>query len=807
MQNHILNTSLKRDSMHSLRFSSTQQQSTKNVHKGILNCCLNIRQIILVCVGVFIFSSSVQSQTLIELISGTNPFLGMSTSSLYSNVRLVDIDGDGDLDAFLGQSSGEIEYFRNDGTKTIPAFTPITGIGNPLDGIFSLSGHSTLGFVDIDGDGDLDVFIGDETGEFLYYRNDGNVNTPNFVAVAGAANPIDGVNEGNFGSINFGDIDGDGDMDAFINETSGNVHYFKNTGTVTAPVLVKQIGAANPFNGKNVGVRGYGAFGDPDMDGDIDAFFGDKDGVMIFENQGTCLSPNFVDVTASIFPFGLINIGFTTPELGDLDGDGDLDFYAGEDGGSIEYLQNAFTFSCIGYTSIVGASNPLNGIEVNTVSSSSSAFYDFDGDGDHDAVVGSLNADLLYYENQGTKLSPVYVLIGGVSSPFNGISFGQTTMPIIVDIDGDGDKDIFVGQVDGTIQFLRNDGTSSSPSFTDVVGAMNPFNGVDVGQRSAPTFGDIDGDGDLDCFIGEQNGSVKYYRNDGTATNPNFVHVTGTANPLHAVSVFQNATPQLKDIDKDGDLDVFVGRFNGIIKFYENQGNANTPFYISIVGAQNPFNSVSGGSNPNISFVDVDGDGACDAFIGASDGKMYFWRNNGCIPLPVEMAYFNARLLDEEVYLDWMTATESNNEGFEVERSLDGKNWENLGFVAGEGTKNTPTTYNYTDNRPMTGVNYYRLKQMDFDSNFEYSDIRVVEVEGDVSINVFPNPVVDLLTVELSINEEVNVSIFNMAGVLVKEEMMNGNRLQVDCSELSAGIYLVKIIGQQTQAVQKLIKR
>lgn len=810
MQNHIHSNSLERESVFSLYYQSTQHQLSATsilrkkqngvLFKKLLQCSFSV-------LGVLMFSFSLQSQTLIQLTSGTNPLLGMSASSLYSNVRFVDIDGDGDQDAFIGQSSGGIEYFRNDGTKTTPAFTVATGSANPLNGIFSPTGHSTLGFADIDGDGDLDVFIGDENGSFSYYENQGDANNPNFAAINGAGDPFNGFVEDQFVSVNFVDIDGDGDLDAFINDSAGDVHYYKNTGSATNPTFVKQAGANNPFDGVDVGLRGYGAFGDPDCDGDIDAFFGNAEGVLVFENQGTALVPNFVDITATIFPNGLASIGFITPEIADLDGDGDIDFYAGEDDGSFEYLQNAFVFNCIGFTNVGGASNPLNGVQVNTVSSSSVAFHDFDGDGDPDAVVGSLNAGLLYFENTGTKLNPVYVLVGGVSSPFNGISFGQTTMPIIVDIDCDGDMDVFVGQVDGTIQYLRNDGTATNPSFVDVIGAMNPFNGVDVGQRSAPTFGDIDGDGDLDCFIGEQNGTIKYYKNNGTKIAPNFTLITGTANPLHAVNVFQNATPMLKDMDKDGDLDVVVGRFNGIIKYYKNIGNANTPFYQLQTGTDNPFNGVSVGSNANIAFVDVDGDGDCDAFIGAADGKLYFWRNNGCSPLPVELAYFNAHKQDERVLLDWMTVNELNNDGFEIERSFDGKNWENIGFVAGQGTTNTPTTYDFVDNQPMAGTNYYRLKQVDLDAEFEYSSIRVVEIEGATTVAIFPNPVTDFLNLELSVAEQVTISIFDMSGIMVQQEVVNGNRNKIDLSTIGSGFYVVKIIGNQTQAVQKIIKQ
>jgi hypothetical protein len=746
------------------------------------------------------------SQSLVRLVSATNPMLGMQASSLNSSLRFVDIDNDGDLDVFVGSASGQVEHFRNDGTKTIPAFTIASGSDNPFDGIFSPAGHSTLGFVDIDNDGDMEAFLGDEDGDLYYYENTGTPNAAIFTAMTGASNPLDGVNEGLFSNVYFIDIDGDGDKDAFLGNLDGTINYYKNTGNASTPAFTKQVGTANPFNGKDLGSRSYGTFVDPDGDGDYDAFFGSSEGFITYENLGTPMNPLFIQVTGVYDPLGLINLGNPTPEWADLDGDGDLDMFSGEDSGDFEYLQNTYTFGCDGFTAATGAANPLDA--VSTVSSSSVAFCDVDGDGDQDAIVGSLNLGLLYYENTGTILSPTYTYVGGTldaASPFFGMTFGQTTMPSMVDIDRDGDCDIFVGRTDGTIQYLRNDGGSA---FTMMGAGGNPLTGVDVGQRSALAFGDMDGDGDQDCFIGEQNGEVFYYRNDGSAMSPSFVNIIGTANPLYMVSVFQNATPHLVDNDKDGDLDAFVGRFNGIIKYYTNNGNANTPVMALVAGSANPLSSVNVTSNANVAFVDINRDGDLDIFVGAADGQLYHYTGDGCPPLPVELAYFNAYLKeDNQVLLDWMTAMEENNEGFEIQHSTDGENWETLDFVRGQGTTTQTTTYNFVDANPVAGVNYYRLKQIDFDGQFEYSSIRVIEIEVENNIKVYPNPVQDFLNIELSSNENVMISIFNLNGQLLREMTTNESITKVNFSDLEAGIYIVRITSSMTQSVQKIVKQ
>ncbi|MCP3932047.1 MAG: hypothetical protein GY705_23490, partial [Bacteroidetes bacterium] len=110
--------------------------------------------------------------------------------------------------------------------------------------------------------------------------------------------------------------------------------------------------------------------------------------------------------------------------------------------------------------------------------------------------------------------------------------------------------------------------------------------------------------------------------------------------------------------------------------------------------------------------------------------------------LPVELLSFSAtRLGERKSLLKWITASEVNNRGYFIERSTDIRNWIELGFVEGKGTTTVLSDYNFTDHYPQKGLNYYRLKQVDFDDSFEYSDIKVVEISGSAKkLSVFPNP-------------------------------------------------------------------
>ncbi|MEG4395519.1 Calx-beta domain-containing protein, partial [Microcoleus sp. BROC3] len=149
----------------------------------------------------------------------------------------------------------------------------------------------------------------------------------------------------------------------------------------------------------------------------------------------------------------------------------------------------------------------------------------------------------------------------------NGLTdVGDYASPTLADIDNDGDLDAFVGADDGNTYYYQNTGTASAPTFAAPVANFNGL--TNVGSLAAPTLDDIDNDGDLDAFVGVGYGKTYYYQNTGTASAPTFAAPVANFNGLTDVGFF--AAPTLADIDNDGDLDAFVGDSDGNIRYFEN---------------------------------------------------------------------------------------------------------------------------------------------------------------------------------------------------------------------------------------------
>ncbi len=187
-------------------------------------------------------------------------------------------------------------------------------------------------------------------------------------------------------------------------------------------------------------------------------------------------------------------------------------------------------------------------------------------------------------------------------------------------------------------------------------------------------------------------------------------------------------------------------------------------------------------------------------------------RNSGNI-LPVELVQFNCAQPDNKhVDLSWTTATELNCAFFDIERSSDGLSFGQLARQVGAGNSFIKRHYSYKDQSPLPGVAYYRLKQVDFNGKSNYSPICSVNNEIDGFLRIFPNPVKNTLTIEGDFSDKtkpVQVAVTDLTGKLLKTPVaVADNKISVSCSDLTEGIYFLKISigGHETVnkfAVQK----
>ncbi len=196
-----------------------------------------------------------------------------------------------------------------------------------------------------------------------------------------------------------------------------------------------------------------------------------------------------------------------------------------------------------------------------------------------------------------------------------------------------------------------------------------------------------------------------------------------------------------------------------------------------------------------------------------------FWLQGTLQIIPVELTSFTAKVAESNVVLEWTTATETNNMGFEVQRNIEG-NWETLDFIRGNGNSTEITHYTYQDN--FNGLNYtgevsYRLKQIDFDGTFAYSDVAIVEVDFSPTVyslsQNYPNPFNPGTQIKFSTPEEsyVQLKVYDILGkvvsTLIDEQLKSGEyTVPFNSADFSSGIYIYQLTaGNQVLTKQMVL--
>ncbi|MBN1898375.1 MAG: VCBS repeat-containing protein [Spirochaetes bacterium] len=223
---------------------------------------------------------------------------------------------------------------------------------------------------------------------------------------------------------------------------------------------------------------------------------------------------------------------------------------------------------------------------------------DIDGDGDLDIFIGNWDGYLAFYRNMANKKGEFEYEMEysgtSIKSSFQEVSTFNAAVPFWIDIDSDGDYDLFLGNLKGTLTFYENTGTPSQPKLklkNKGYSKQDSYSGIDVGYNSVPVFVDIDGDNDYDLFMGERDGYINYYENKGDPHNAVFRPIDFADSMNHSfngIDVGECSFPFLIDIDHDNDNDLFIGNWEGYLFFYRNDGTQFDMFFKEINYAVSP---------------------------------------------------------------------------------------------------------------------------------------------------------------------------------------------------------------------------
>jgi len=613
-------------------------------------------------------------------------------------------------------------------------------------------------FVDIDGDGDYDCFIGDNIGTIWYFENIGTEIDPEWEFVT---DYYDSIKMEFWSQPVFCDIDNDNDYDLFaINGIQK--WFFINIGTNTLPIFSFIADTLSEIIGSTID------FGDFNNDGDYDIISGS---VWYYENTGNQFNFSYI-ITDTIITINYVK----GRSICDLDNDNDWDIVVGEDGGNIWYLRNDGTPEQYNFT--VVTENLVQDVGWDAAPT----LVDIDGDEDLDLFVGTglggtmPFGNIWYFENVGTP--EVYDFQYRTKNYFD-IDTGIGSVPRLVDIDADGDLDLFVSSDNGKIAYWENTGDIDNPNFTF---QSEYYQQLACGLAASIEFVDWDGDNDLDLMAGFElmiYGQIVYYENIGTADSAVFEWRTSNllSEPTSIVCF-----PATCDIDNDNDYDLFVGKVDGAIRYYENTGNAQN-LILTLVTENYEWINVGDAARPY--FYDIDDDGDFDLFVGCASGEdstgFYYFENIGT---PYQADYAPGIYGWGQAYVRYTVSVPCFAD---IDNDTDGDL-----FI---GTWNG-------------GVAFYRNMLIDNSVNREPGTV----IRSFTLQPCHPNPFNSSTAITFTINQssEIKLAIYNQLGQEVETldtgHWTLGKQAVVwDASRFSSGVYYISLESNQQKQTRKVI--
>ena len=540
-------------------------------------------------------------------------------------------------------------------------------------------------FADIDNNGTIDIFSCHDDGLSYPFSNDGNGNFSVDPSLINTASTIPSDNSGNYGSV-WIDYDNDGDLDMYLSKCHSP--------------------ASDPYDGRRVN--------------------------MLFQNDG---SGNYTDVAEAVNlrPYSQ---SWAT-DFADIDNDGDLDcFIVNHSNNSMLYTN----FANGNFLNITASTGILDDI-IDMGGSIQTYFADFDNDGFVDLLCTGGSAHKLFKNNGDLTFTTT-------TNPF------PTNLTIhsaaLGDLNNDGYLDVYAGFATGYNSpssnpdklFMNTGGTNN---YFDVLleGSAGYRNGIGARVELYGAWGKQIREVRSGESYGIMNSMIRHF-GIGTATTIDSLVVrwpSGQIDRLCGPSINQCLSfTEATAVAVESDFSFFVNDlsvdFNDLI--------SGTPDDIHWDFGDN---NTSTQANPSHTYTNY---GTYTITLTANDicGAHITTKTVVLInPLPVELIHFQAQKITErKVQLDWQTASEKDFAYFTIERSIDGQRFEAIATLEGSGFSNEISSYNYMDGLPHPGDNYYRLKMVDLDRDFEYSSIQVVSIlppKGQWEI--YPNPTAELV--------------------------------------------------------------
>lgn len=678
-----------------------------------------------------------------------NPFAGGLN---FVQISTVDLDGDGQEDLVTFDRMGDrLKTFIYQPTSKTYIYTPAFETGFPPDLRFWVF------LEDYNCDGKKDLFTG-VNGGIRLYQNDSPPSGPLHFTIKDSliASEYNGFRTSLYVSpLNLpalSDIDNDGDLDILTFDLSGSfVEFHQN-------LSKENYGSCDSLVFRWDSKNSHGCWGNFDATGNINSVQlhqgcrGNHREMKVSHHSGSALA------------------------LYDEDGDGDKEILIScICANNLLYLHNGGNPQ-LADMDAQDSIFPKNSVAVNLISFPGSFFADVDHDGKKDLLVSpnlsdkaENNNSVWLYKNTGAS-NAVFTLQQRNFLQEDMIDVGQGANPVLFDYDSDGDLDLVIGNYGvfngnyiSSLRLYKNEKINGKITFTL---ENADFAGVSTLKliNLHPAFGDLDGDGDLDMIIGESTGSLYYFNNSAGKGNVASFQLSA---PLYkGIDVGQYSAPQLVDVDKDGLLDLIIGKESGKISYYHNTGTSSDPQFTLVT---TDFGKVSVVISPNISGYSTpllfQNNGLWALLVGSESGNLYLYGN---IDGNLDGAFNRIRSYKTDV-------PEKGNISIDLgDLDKDGKTDLVVGTAQG-------------------GI-------MLFDASGAFSLVSALNsLPKILSAQIYPNPANDAINISLYsyTQQNMEVSVFDVLGRCVIQHSFSSDKGSLSTTQLPNGIYVCRISNQE----------